>query len=127
MAFSYKVQAIEAANRASARSAAVVHRELKRGLISLATIASTSPLLGLFGTVLGINNSFPAFSGDKASFMAVIFERLSHAFVPCALGLIVALVAIWGYNYLLAEVEAFDLDMENASLQLMDDLSHVSI
>ncbi len=42
--------------------------------------------------------------------------------MPCALSLVVALLAIWLYNYLLTEVEAFDSDMENASLQLVNDL-----
>jgi biopolymer transport protein ExbB/TolQ len=117
-----KTGALKAAKRASARSAAVVHRELKRGLNSLATIASTAPWVGFFGTILGIHNSFGAVNGSKESIMANIFDGLSQAFVPCAFGLIVALVAMWCYKYLLAEVEAFDSEMEGASLQLINDL-----
>ena len=57
--------------------------------------------------------------------MADFAQRLSDSLAPCAFGLIVALVATWGYNYLLAEIEGFDSDMEAASLQLVNTLSHL--
>jgi biopolymer transport protein ExbB/TolQ len=120
-----KAEALKSAKRAAARSAAVVHGELKRGLNSLATVASTAPWVGLFGTVVGFHTSFGAVSGSKESIMAYIFDGLSRAFVPCAVGIIVALVAMWCYKYLLTEVEAFDSEMENASLQLISDLGRL--
>jgi biopolymer transport protein ExbB/TolQ len=118
-----KVDALDAAKRASARSATVVHGEMKRGLNSLATIASTGAWIGLGGTILGINNSFLGVNGSKESIMAVMFERLSEAFVPTALGLAVAITAMWFYKYLLAQVETFDHEMETASGQLINHLS----
>jgi len=57
--------------------------------------------------------------------MAVYFEGLSEALAPCALGLVVALTAKWCYSYLLAEVEQLDSDMNNASLQLINDLGRL--
>ena len=122
-----KAQALKLAKRASERSAALVHGELKRGLNSLATIASTAPWVGLFGTILGIYNSFGGVNGSKTSIMAYYFDGLSRAFVPCAIGLIVALVAMWCYKYLLTEVEAFDSEMESASLQLINDLGRLGL
>jgi biopolymer transport protein ExbB/TolQ len=123
-----KREALKATKRASARSAAVAHGELKRGLDSLATIVSTAPWVGLFGTVLGIYNSFGMpVNGSKEFIMAAIFERLSQAFAPCAFGLIVAIVAMWTYKYLLTELEAFDLEMGSATLQLVNDLARLSI
>jgi biopolymer transport protein ExbB/biopolymer transport protein TolQ len=122
-----KAQALKSAKRASERSAALVHGELKRGLNSLATIASTAPWVGLFGTILGIHNSFGGVNGSKTSIMAYYFDGLSRAFVPCAIGLIVALVAMWCYKYLLTEVEAFDSEMESASLQLINDLGRLGL
>jgi biopolymer transport protein ExbB/TolQ len=95
---------------------------MKRGLVSLATIASTAPWFGLLGTVLVIHNSFGSVDGSKESIMAGIAERLSQALVPTALGLIVALGAMWCYKYLLTEAEVFDSDMEIASLQLINQL-----
>ena len=117
--------ALGATKRASARSAATLHGELKRGLHGLATIASTAAWVGLFGTVLGIHNSFGVVNGSKTSIMASYFDGLSQTFVPCAIGIVVALVAMWGYKYLLTEVKAFDSDMEAASRQLLNTLSHL--
>jgi biopolymer transport protein ExbB/TolQ len=120
-----QTEALKGARQASARSAAVVHGEMKRGLVSLATIASTAPWFGLLGTLLGIQNSFGSVDGSKESIMAAIAEGLSQALVPSALGLIVALAAMWCYKYLLTEVEVFDSDMENASLQLINQLNRL--
>jgi biopolymer transport protein ExbB/TolQ len=121
-----KAEALKFARRAAERSAAVVHGELKRGLNSLATIASTAPWIGLFGTVLGVHSSFGGVNGSKESIMAYYFDGLSRAFVPCAIGLVVALVATWCYRHLLTDVEAFDSEMENASLQLINDLGRLA-
>ena len=108
---------MESARRASERSAVVVHGNMKRGLWSLATIASTAPWVGVLGTVQGINDSFLGFGGSKESLMAAKFEGLSRALAPTALGVMVALAAMWCYRYLLSEVEAFDSDMESAAIR----------
>ena len=72
------------AQRASARSAAVVHGELTRGLNSLATIASTAPWVGLFGTVLGIYNSFGGTVGSRGDgrFFHVFERQRIHYIAP---------------------------------------------
>lgn len=119
-----RAEALRAARRASARAASVTRLEMKRGLTGLATVASNASWLGLFGTLVGIHTSFGAVNGSKESILAYIFQGMSEAFAPCALGLLVALAAMWCYQYLLAEVEALELDMRNASLQLIDGLSH---
>jgi biopolymer transport protein ExbB/TolQ len=92
---------IQAAERASHRSAAVVHEEMKRGLNSLATITSIAPLVGLFGTMWGIMNSFPGMGIDKATGLAVVTGRLSLACVSAALGLLTALQSLWCHRYLM--------------------------
>ena len=58
---------IEASRRALERAEAIVHAELKRGVSSLATIGSTAPFVGLFGTVVGIMNAFKSISTSKSS------------------------------------------------------------
>src|SRR5215472_12594379 len=58
---------IEASKRALERAEAIVHAELKRGVSSLATIGSTSPFVGLFGTVVGIINAFKGISQQKST------------------------------------------------------------
>ena len=70
-------------------------------------------------------DSFRGTTGDKESIMAARFEGLSQAFVTCAFGLVVALTAMWSYKYLLTEVEDLDSEMNNASLQLINDLGRL--
>ncbi len=114
---------LEAVQRSTRRAAALVRGEMKRGLTSLASITSVAPLLGFLGTVLAIPNSFPGCGAARAYCMTAVFERLSGALVPAALGLLVAVPALCCYRYLSSEIEAFDLEMENASLQLLNSLT----
>ena len=95
---------------------------MKRGLNSLATISSIAPFIGLFGTHLGIVNSFRGGDGEKTAALGWLARYLSESLVPTELGLLVALVAFCGYRYLLAELDALDVEMENASIQLLIDL-----
>jgi biopolymer transport protein ExbB/biopolymer transport protein TolQ len=106
---------IEAAKRGSRRSAAIVHLEMKRGLNSLATIASIAPFLGVFGNIERIVTSFGGCGCSKETLMAATFEGPSQSFVPTALGLLVALPALWCFQYFSSDLEAFEVEMENAS------------
>ena len=90
---------------------------------SLASIAATAPFVGLFGTVLGIFNSFRGFGTEKSTIMPRIARFLSEAMVPTALGLFVALLAFCFYKYLSARLEDFDIEIGNASLELIDELA----
>ncbi len=58
--------------RAMDRSAAIVHEQMKDGVSSLATIATIAPLVGVFGTVIGIANSFRGISGERSTDMAAV-------------------------------------------------------
>jgi biopolymer transport protein ExbB/TolQ len=98
---------------------------MKRGLGSLATIASIAPWIGIAGTLLRIFDWIGAVGASREAIMAAICDVLSLALVPCALGLVVALTAMWCYRYLLTEVEGLDLDMESASRQLINDLGRL--
>src|SRR6185437_9510681 len=95
---------IEASKRALERAEAIVHAELKRGLGGLATIGSTAPFVGLFGTVIGILNAFKKISEQKAT----------------GLGAVVAIPAVMMFNYFTGKVEAFDVEMDNSSSELVD-------
>lgn len=117
-------EVVETAKRALKRSEAVVHGELRRGLDILASISTTAPLVGAFGTVLGIEDSFVGCGAARSVCMAAIFERLSEALLPTALGLLVALLTVWCYRYLSSELEAFDLEMENEALKLVSYLTN---
>lgn len=109
--------------RAMRRTAAVVHQEMASGLNSLATMAVVAPLVGMFGTLVGIANSFGGVGADKITVMAAIAKCLSLAMIPTALGLLAGLIAMCGYRYRNARLTGFDREMENASLALVNELS----
>jgi len=111
---------IEAAKRGLERSVAIVHAEMKRGLSALATIGSTAPFVGLFGTVVGILNAFKGIETSKATGLSAVAGGIAEALVTTAFGLLVAVPAVWAYNYFTNKVEAFDVEMDNSSMELIN-------
>ena len=111
---------IEASKRALERAEAIVHAELKRGVSGLATIGSTAPFVGLFGTVVGIINAFKGISTEKSTGLGAVAGGISEALVTTAIGLFVAIPAVWMFNYFVGKVEAFDVEMGNSSSELID-------
>jgi len=111
---------IEASKRALDRAEAIVHAELKRGLSGLATIGATAPFVGLFGTVVGIINAFKGISSEKSTGLAAVAGGISEALVTTAIGLFVAVPAVWLFNYFTSKMEAFDVEMDNSSSELVD-------
>src|ERR1700758_3098716 len=77
-------ETIEASKRALERPEAIVHAELKRGLGGLATIGSTAPFVGLFGTVVGILNAFKGINNSKATGLAAVAGGIAEALVTTA-------------------------------------------
>jgi biopolymer transport protein ExbB len=113
-------EVIEAAKRGLERSVAIVHAEMKRGLSALATIGSTAPFVGLFGTVVGILNAFKGIAANKATGLSAVAGGIAEALVTTAFGLLVAVPAVWAYNYFTNKVEAFDVEMDNSSMELIN-------
>jgi biopolymer transport protein ExbB/TolQ len=111
---------IEASKRALERAAAIVNAELKRGVSGLATIGSTAPFVGLFGTVLGIINAFRKIQEMKTTGLTAVAGGIAEALVTTAIGLFVAVPAVWVYNYFTGKIEAFDVEMSNSSSELID-------
>jgi biopolymer transport protein ExbB len=111
---------VEASRRALERAEAIVHAELKRGLSSLATIGSTAPFVGLLGTVIGILTAFRKINETKAAGLASVAGGISEALVTTAVGLFVAIPAVMMFNYFTGKVEAFDVEMDNSSSELVD-------
>jgi biopolymer transport protein ExbB/biopolymer transport protein TolQ len=111
---------IEASQRALERAEAIVHAELKRGISGLATIGSTGPFVGLFGTVVGIINAFKGISTEKSTGLGAVAGGISEALVTTAIGLFVAIPAVWMFNYFTGKIEAFDVEMGNSSSELID-------
>jgi biopolymer transport protein ExbB len=111
---------IQASKRALERAEAIVHAELKRGISTLATIGSTGPFVGLLGTVVGIIHAFEGISTEKSTGLGAVAGGISEALVTTAIGLFVAIPAVWMYNYFTNRVEAFDVEMGNSSSELID-------
>ncbi len=111
---------IESSKRALERSEAIVHAKLKRGLGSLATIGSTAPFIGLLGTVIGILHAFQEIATQKTAGIGAVAGGISEALVTTALGLLVAIPAVMTFNYFTNKVEAFDVEMDNSSSELVD-------
>jgi len=111
---------IDASRRALERAEAIVHAELKRGVSTLATIGSTAPFVGLFGTVVGIINAFRGISSEKSTGLGAVAGGISEALVTTAVGLFVAIPAVWVFNYFTGRVESFDVEMGNSSSELID-------
>jgi biopolymer transport protein TolQ len=79
------------------------HR-LERGLPFLATVGSSAPFIGLFGTVVGIMNAFRDIGASGSASLAVVAPGIAEALVATAIGLFAAIPAVIGYNYLGARV-----------------------
>jgi biopolymer transport protein ExbB/biopolymer transport protein TolQ len=111
---------VEASNRALERAQAIVHSELDRGVSGLATIGSSAPFVGLFGTVVGIINAFKGISTEKSTGLGAVAGGISEALVATAIGLFVAIPAVWMFNYFNERLKAFDVEMSNSSSELID-------
>ena len=90
----------------------------ERLLPVLATIGSSAPFIGLFGTVWGIMNSFRAISATQQSSLAVVAPGIAEALFATALGLVAAIPATIFYNLLLVRANRIHLDLETFVEQL---------
>jgi biopolymer transport protein ExbB len=113
------LEAAEAADRAFQRSRRMLAAELQRGLGTLSTIAGSAPFIGLLGTVFGIMNAFRGIGMEKASGLRIVASYMSEAVVTTAMGLIVAIPAVWFRNYLRSRIEVFESEMSNAALEAL--------
>jgi biopolymer transport protein ExbB/biopolymer transport protein TolQ len=113
-------ETIASSGRALERAEAIVHAKLKRGLSVLAAIGATAPFVGLLGTVVGILNAFLQIAMQKTSGIGAVAGGISEALVTTAFGLLVAIPAVMAFNYFTGRVEAFDVEMDNSSKELID-------
>ena len=111
---------IDASKRALQRAIAIKTAEFKRGLSGLATIGSTAPFVGLFGTVFGIINAFRGMKNAESAGIAAVAGGISEALFTTALGLLVAVPAVWLFNYFTGKVDGFIVEMDNSASELVD-------
>jgi biopolymer transport protein ExbB len=111
---------VEAINRSIERATLRVTADLRRGLSGLATVASSSPFVGLLGTVLGIITAFQLMATSGSGGLASVSAGISEALVTTAFGLLVAIPALMMFNYLTNRVEEMTVDIADASNELVD-------
>ena len=99
--------------------------QLKRGLGFLATIGSTAPFIGLFGTVVGIINAFRSIAATGSGGMSVVSGGIAEALVSTALGIFVAIPAVVAFNAFTGKIETFHVEMNRASSQLVNHLFNI--
>lgn len=109
-----------ASERALERAIAVKTAELKRGLAGLATVGSTAPFVGLFGTVVGIIGAFQALKNNESAGIGAVGGAIAEALVATAFGILVAVPAVWLFNYFTNKVTSFGVEMENSASELVD-------
>jgi biopolymer transport protein ExbB/biopolymer transport protein TolQ len=111
---------LDTVRRAIQRASALTANDLKKGVASLATIGSTAPFVGLLGTVVGIITAFQGIAATGSGGLGAVSAGISEALVETALGLVVAIPAVWFYNYLTGRIEYFNVEMDNSSSELVD-------
>jgi biopolymer transport protein ExbB len=111
---------VASGQRAIERETLMTTAEMKKGLGNLATISTTAPFVGLFGTVAGIIHAFQGMALTGSGGLGAVSAGIAEALVTTAFGLFVAIPAVWLYNYFLNKVERFQVEMSNSSSQLVD-------
>jgi len=111
---------MDTVRRAIQRASALTASDLKRMVPMLATIGSTAPFVGLLGTVVGVINAFQGIAATGSGGIGAVSAGIAEALVETALGLLVAIPAVWFYNYLTGRVEYFNVEMDNSSSELVD-------
>jgi biopolymer transport protein ExbB/TolQ len=111
---------IETATRGSERAKVLFSRELHRGLPMLATIATSAPFIGLFGTIFGIINAFRGMQLTGSGGIGAVAGGIAEALVTTAVGIGVAVLALWVFNTLNSKIEVYDAEMSNTESQVVD-------
>jgi len=111
---------LETASRGMDRASTIFTQDLKKGLSTLATIATSSPFIGLFGTIFGIINSFRGMAMTGSGGIGAVAGGIAEALVATAFGIGVAIIALWCYNFLNNKVEIYGAEMSNTSSEVID-------
>ena len=111
---------IDAVRRAIQRASALTAADLKKGMGALATIGATAVFVGLLATTLGVINAFQGIAASGSGGLGSVSKGISEALVGTAVGLFVAIPAVWFYNYLTSRIEFFAVEMDNSSSELVD-------
>ena len=111
---------VGAVGRALDRAVSLTSAEMKKGTGGLATIGSSAPFIGLFGTVVGIINAFTGIALSGSGGLAAVSAGIAEALITTAFGILVAVPAVMAFNYFTTRLERFQIEMSNSSAELLD-------
>jgi biopolymer transport protein ExbB/biopolymer transport protein TolQ len=117
---SITVSDINSAERAVERNMLLEVTNLKRGLAVLATVGATAPFVGLLGTTMGIVNSFVGMSESSSGGLSAISAGVAEALITTAFGLLVAIPAVWAFNYFSTKIDNLTAEMTYVSKEMID-------
>ena len=113
------IRSLDAVSRALARAASVEETRLEKRLSFLASTASVSPFIGLFGTVWGIMNAFGEIGRQGSASLAVVAPGISEALITTAAGLFAAIPAALFFNYFSDRVKALSATMDDFAMEFI--------
>ena len=114
------LRSLDAVDRALLRAAGTEMTRLEGRLLFLATTASITPFIGLFGTVWGIMSAFESIGQTGSTNLAIVSQPIAEALIATAAGLFAAIPAVYFYNHLTNRVKHFASDMEDFSLEFLN-------
>ena len=117
---SVTVSDINSAERAIERNMLLEITTLRRGLAFLATVGSTTPFVGLLGTTIGIVNSFTGMATSGSGGLSAISAGIAEALIATAFGLLVAIPAVWAFNYFTTKIDNLTAEMTYVSKEMID-------
>ena len=115
-----KVKSLDGVSRSLERAIGSEQERLQRALPLLATTASVTPFIGLFGTVWGIMNTFHAIGVTGSTSIVTVAPGIAEALVNTAAGLLAAIPAVIAYNHLLAQVRHIRRRMDDFALEFLN-------
>lgn len=111
---------VEAVGRALERISITEGADLRKGLNILATTGSTAPFVGLVGTILGIINAFKGMAESGSGGLASVSAGIAEALITTAIGITVAIIGVWMFNFFTAWIDAITNDMQVSTQELID-------
>lgn len=117
---SVTVSDINSAERAIEREMLMTIVLIKRGLGILATTGATAPFVGLLGTTMGIVNAFTGMAQSGGGGLGAISAGIAEALITTAFGLMVAIPAVWMFNYFQTKVDNITAEMTYSSKEMID-------
>ncbi len=115
-----RIRSLDGISRALERVRGAELERLQRALPMLATTASATPFIGLFGTVWGIMNTFHAIGATGSTSILTVAPGIAEALINTAAGLLAAIPAVIAYNHLLARVRSLNRRMEDFELEFLN-------